>query len=205
MFQSLVERARGEALEVGALAAGDIDDLDIFAGANHIGFGRRLVDADVLKGIGQRLGQERLVRWANAARAGCKARIGVAVSCAPTSIAPPGAATIRSPSRETVNSPDGSRSRVAAEQGDGAGFGQIDAAPFEPEAHGTRALTLSAQDSLETACIARRRARRGWKDRWRQRHQPPPARKPACLRHRQRAHGRRAWIGTATAPPPGTV
>ena len=67
MLQALVERARGKALEVGALAPGDVDDLDIFAGANQIGLGRRPVDADILNGIGQRLGQVRLMRRANAA------------------------------------------------------------------------------------------------------------------------------------------
>ena len=36
-LQSLVELARGKALEIGALPPGDVDDLDIFAGAHDIG------------------------------------------------------------------------------------------------------------------------------------------------------------------------
>ena len=48
MLHALVELARGEALEVGALPPGDVDDLDIFAGAHEIGLGRRMVDADIL-------------------------------------------------------------------------------------------------------------------------------------------------------------
>ena len=66
VFLTLVELARGEALEVGALAPGDIDDLDILAGANEIGLCRRLIDADVLKRVGERLGQQRFVRRAQA-------------------------------------------------------------------------------------------------------------------------------------------
>ena len=58
-------------------------------------------------------------------------RIGVAVSCAPASIGVPGAATINRPSRVTVNSPTSSWPRVAAEQRDGAGAGEIDAAPLK--------------------------------------------------------------------------
>ena len=39
-----------KALEVGALAAGDVDDLDVLAGPDDIGLGRRAVDADILQG-----------------------------------------------------------------------------------------------------------------------------------------------------------
>ena len=56
---ALVQLAGGKALEIGALAAGDVDDLDVFAGADDIGFRRRPVDADVLQRVGQRLRQER--------------------------------------------------------------------------------------------------------------------------------------------------
>ena len=130
MFQSLVERARGKALEVRALAAGDIDDLDIFAGAHEIGLGRRLVDADILNGIGQRLGQVRLVRRANAAPPDVKPDRRCGILCADIH-----GATRGCDDQEAVAG-DGEfagcpRSRVAAEQGDGAGFGKIDAAPFE--------------------------------------------------------------------------
>ena len=48
MFEPLVERAGGKALEIGALASGHVDDLNIFAGAHDIGLGRRAVDADIL-------------------------------------------------------------------------------------------------------------------------------------------------------------
>ena len=48
MLLTLVELAGGEALEVGALASRDIDDLDVLAGAHEIGLGRRMVDADIL-------------------------------------------------------------------------------------------------------------------------------------------------------------
>ena len=48
MLDALVELARREALEVGALPAGDVDDLDILAGAHEIGLGRRMLDADIV-------------------------------------------------------------------------------------------------------------------------------------------------------------
>ena len=51
-LQSLVKSARLKALEVCALAAGDVDDLNIFAGAYHIGLGCCLANADILEGIG---------------------------------------------------------------------------------------------------------------------------------------------------------
>ena len=57
MLHALVELARGKALEVGALPPGNVDDLDIFAGAHDVGLRRRLVDADILKRIGERLWQ----------------------------------------------------------------------------------------------------------------------------------------------------
>ena len=47
-FDSLVELSRGKALEVGALATGDVDDLNIFAGSDEIGPGRRPVDTNFL-------------------------------------------------------------------------------------------------------------------------------------------------------------
>ena len=33
---------------------------------DDIGFGRRAVDADILQGVGERLGQRGLVRWSEA-------------------------------------------------------------------------------------------------------------------------------------------
>ena len=56
MLDALVELARGEALEVRALAPGDIDDLDIFSGTDDIGLSRRVVDADILQRVSERLG-----------------------------------------------------------------------------------------------------------------------------------------------------
>ena len=68
---ALVELAGGKALEIGALAAGDVDDLDVFAGADEIGFRRRPVHADVLQRIGERLRQHDAVLRR---RAGWRAR-----------------------------------------------------------------------------------------------------------------------------------
>ena len=105
MLHALVELARGEALEVGALAAGDVDDLDVFAGAHEIGLSRRIVDADILQRIGKRLGQQRLVRRAHARCAGCAGGSASPYPARRPPSATPGAATINSPSRDTVNSP----------------------------------------------------------------------------------------------------
>ena len=94
---------------------------------------------------------------------------------------------------------------VAAEQRDGAGAGKIDAAPLKSGAHGTRAFAVSAQDLLEPARIAiAARAENGGIDNA-GRHRPPPPRKrckPSTSTTRTRSP---AWIGTAMAPPPGTV
>ena len=65
----LVELARGKALEVGALATGDVDDLNIFPGAHEIGCGRRPVDANILQRVGKRLGQDGFRSPGAAARA----------------------------------------------------------------------------------------------------------------------------------------
>src|SRR4029078_393738 len=48
MLNSLVQLARGKALEIRALPPRYVDDLNIFAGAHEIGSSRRFVDADVL-------------------------------------------------------------------------------------------------------------------------------------------------------------
>ena len=60
MVAALVQLARRKALEVGALAAVDIDDLEIVAGLDEIGFRRRRMDAQVEHRIGERIGQLRL-------------------------------------------------------------------------------------------------------------------------------------------------
>jgi hypothetical protein len=67
MLNSLVEFARRKTLEVGALPPGNVDDLNIFAGAHEIGPSRRFVDADVLQRIRKRLGQQHIVRAAHKA------------------------------------------------------------------------------------------------------------------------------------------
>ena len=65
IVQPLVHLARGQCLEIRALAARDVDHLDPLAGAHQIGAGRRRLDADVVDGVGQRLGQDvqPLSRW----------------------------------------------------------------------------------------------------------------------------------------------
>ena len=132
MLDSLVELARGEALEVGALPPGDVDDLDIFAGTHDIGLSRRVVDADVLQrdrpaALAGGFRSRGRMRLRNTWR-----RIGVAVSCAPASIAHAG----RSHDQQAV-ARDGEfgcvpGAGVAAEQRDGAGAGEIDATPLKP-------------------------------------------------------------------------
>ena len=57
----MIELAAREALEVRHLAAGHIDDLDIFPGAHGIGFGRSGIDADILERIAQRFGERNSV------------------------------------------------------------------------------------------------------------------------------------------------
>jgi hypothetical protein len=59
MINALVEFAGGEALEIGALPPGDVDDLDIFARAHDLC--RRVVDANILERVGEGLQQIRLV------------------------------------------------------------------------------------------------------------------------------------------------
>ena len=132
MINALVEFARGEALEIGALPPGDVDDLDIFAGAHDISLCRRVVDANILERSAR--GSGRCVSFCGGMRERmmCR-RIGVVVSCAPAFIGAPGAATISKPSRDTVNSVVAPG--VLAKQRDGARLGKIDAAPLEPSAH----------------------------------------------------------------------
>ena len=59
-LDAAVELSGGKALEIRALPAGHVDDLDVFAGADEIGIRRRPVDADVLQRVGQRLRQHDL-------------------------------------------------------------------------------------------------------------------------------------------------
>ena len=151
-LDALVELARGEALEIGALAAGDIDDLDVFAGAHEIGLRRRAVDADILQRIGERLGQRRLVwpedasaldvhtdRRRRVLRAGLHRR------------------TRRSHEQNPVAG-DGelrrsSRKGLAAEQGNGTGACEIDAPPRKSGAHRAHTLAVSAEGALEPTRI----------------------------------------------------
>ena len=53
MILALVELAGGEALEIGALAPVDVDDLDVVAGLDEIGLRRRGMDAQIRDGVGQ--------------------------------------------------------------------------------------------------------------------------------------------------------
>ena len=48
MLDALVKLARREALKVGALPAGDVDDLDVLAGTHEIGLSRRMLDANIV-------------------------------------------------------------------------------------------------------------------------------------------------------------
>ena len=57
MIAPLVQLARRKALEVGALAAVDVDDLEIVAGLHEIGFRGRRMDAQVDDRIGERVGR----------------------------------------------------------------------------------------------------------------------------------------------------
>ena len=203
MLNSLVELARGKALEIGALAPGNVDDLDEFAGAHDIGLGGRLVDADILQRIGERLGQRRLVRHAQAAapdvdadrrrrilRAGLHGLAG------------------RGHDQQAI-ARDGEFARIAgagfaAEQRDGAGAGEIDAAPLEPGADGTRAIAICAQNLLQAARIAiAAGAQNGRIDGAGASAATSSQRcMPSTSTTRTRSP---AWIGTAMAPPPGTV
>ena len=57
MLEAPVELARIEALEVGALTAIDVDDLDVVAGPDQIAFGRGRPHAKIEDRVGQRVGQ----------------------------------------------------------------------------------------------------------------------------------------------------
>ena len=57
MVLAAVELARRKTLEVGALPAVDVDDLDVVAGLDEIGLGGCRLDALVEHGIGERIGQ----------------------------------------------------------------------------------------------------------------------------------------------------
>ena len=57
---ALVERAAVEGEEVGALAARDVDDLDVLALEDLEALGAGDIDADVETRLGERLGQARL-------------------------------------------------------------------------------------------------------------------------------------------------
>ncbi len=65
MVASLVELARRKALEVGALAPVDIDDLQIVARFDEVGFRRRRMDAQIEHRIGKRVAKLRLRRRAD--------------------------------------------------------------------------------------------------------------------------------------------
>ena len=57
MGNALVQLARGETLEIGALAPVHIEDLDIVAGLDEIGLGSGRMHPDIGNRIGQRVGQ----------------------------------------------------------------------------------------------------------------------------------------------------
>ena len=117
-----------------------------------IGLGRRAVDADILHGSASGSGNGVSFGLRMRLRLMCT-RIGVAVACAPASIGSAGAATSRRPSRETVNSAELPEPGFAAEQGDGASAGKIDAATRKACARDARALAVGAQGALETGRV----------------------------------------------------
>ncbi len=154
MILAAIELARRKTLEVGALAAVDVDDLDIVAGLDEIGLRGRRLDALVEHRIGERVGQLEFRTDLIAARRSILSVSGVVVSCASSDIGPPGAATISEPPTLDGEAFRRAGRRRPAEEANSLSAGEVDAAPLDLRAELSEALLARKKQRLQPGSIA---------------------------------------------------